>query len=284
MAIFTNQATLSYNNTVTNSNITTGQLLEVLSVTKTAVVDRYSFGDTITYVISIINSGAVGFNELTLTDSLGAYSMDTATLYPLDYVENSVRYYVNGVLQTAPSVTVGPPLLITGISVPASGNTTLIYQAEVTHFAPLISGSTIENDVLVQGIRVPSPLTATETITVIDAPELTISKSLNPTVVSENGRLTYTFVIQNYGNTAATVSDNAVVTDIFDPILNNLQVTFNGTPWTETDNYIYNQSTGEFATIAGQITIPPATYMQDPATGAWITNPGVGVLTVEGTI
>ena len=42
MAIFTNQATLSYNNTVTTSNITTGELLEVLSVTKTALSGTYT--------------------------------------------------------------------------------------------------------------------------------------------------------------------------------------------------------------------------------------------------
>ena len=37
MATFTNQATLSYQGGQTSSNITTGQLLESLAVTKTAV-------------------------------------------------------------------------------------------------------------------------------------------------------------------------------------------------------------------------------------------------------
>jgi hypothetical protein len=35
MAIFSNQATLTYNGTVTNYNIAYGELLEVLAVTKT---------------------------------------------------------------------------------------------------------------------------------------------------------------------------------------------------------------------------------------------------------
>ena len=38
MAVFTNQATLTYNGNVINSNITTGEILEVLSATKTAVI------------------------------------------------------------------------------------------------------------------------------------------------------------------------------------------------------------------------------------------------------
>ena len=53
MATFTNQATLRYNGNVVNSNITTGELLEVLSATKTAVIDTYSQGSDITYVINI---------------------------------------------------------------------------------------------------------------------------------------------------------------------------------------------------------------------------------------
>ena len=37
MATFTNQAILTYNNTTTSSNIVEGELVEVLSATKTAV-------------------------------------------------------------------------------------------------------------------------------------------------------------------------------------------------------------------------------------------------------
>ena len=48
MATFTNQATLSYNDTITNSNIVTGELLEVLTLTKTAVVPQYDGNGTVT--------------------------------------------------------------------------------------------------------------------------------------------------------------------------------------------------------------------------------------------
>ena len=41
MATFTNQATLSYNGGSTNSNIITGEIIEVLTVSKTAVVVTY---------------------------------------------------------------------------------------------------------------------------------------------------------------------------------------------------------------------------------------------------
>ena len=42
MAIFTNQATLTYNGSSTNSNIAYGELLEVLVATKTAVEGNYT--------------------------------------------------------------------------------------------------------------------------------------------------------------------------------------------------------------------------------------------------
>lgn len=35
MAVFFNQATLTYNDTTTNSNIVSGEIIEVLSVSKT---------------------------------------------------------------------------------------------------------------------------------------------------------------------------------------------------------------------------------------------------------
>mgnify|MGYP002516954744 CR=1 FL=1 len=45
MATFYNQATLTVGGTVTNSNIASGELVEVLSVTKTAVRDTYQVGE-----------------------------------------------------------------------------------------------------------------------------------------------------------------------------------------------------------------------------------------------
>ena len=108
MASFTNFATLSYNGGTTNSNTVTGELLETLTVTKTAVVKNYAANDKITYIISIVNSGAQPVTNLTVTDNLGAYEFNSGTVYPLAYVSNSVRYYVNGVLQTAPTATPEP--------------------------------------------------------------------------------------------------------------------------------------------------------------------------------
>ena len=282
MATFTNFATLSYNGNTINSNTVTGEILDSITATKTAVVDRYNAADTITYVVSLINSDSAAAT-LTLTDDLGGYDVGGTTVYPLALTDNSVQYYVNGILQATPTVTDGPPLVISGINVPAGGNALVIYEATTTAFAPLGAGATIDNTVTVTGTGVTAPVTATETVTAAEGAALTISKALSPAVVTENGQITYTFVMENSGNTAINTTDNAVLTDTFDPILTNIAVTYNGTPWTEGVNYSYDEATGVFTTLPAQIAIPAATYTQAPD-GRWIIDPGTATLVISGTI
>ena len=283
MAQFTNQAQLRYGNSVANSNIAVGELLEVLSASKTAVRKTYGQNDTVTYVITIVNAGATALGGITITDNLGAYSFGEGTLVPLTYIADTVKYYVNGVLQTAPAVTGTPSLVISGLTVPANGDITVVYEAEVNALAPMDATGTITNTAVVSGSGI-TPITVTETIRTESEPILTITKSVSPVPVTENGTLTYTFLIQNAGSAPADATTGAVITDTFNPILSNLAVTFNGTAWTETTNYTYDETTGEFATIVGQITVPAATYTQDPETGVWVANPGVSTLVVKGTI
>lgn len=284
MATFYNQATLTYNGQSTTSNITVGEIQRTLSVTKTAVGDTYTPGGRVTYVVSIINGSTRAFNGLTVTDNLGEYDFGDETRVPLDYVDGSVLYFVNGVLQAEPDVEAGPPLVFTGINVPAGGNAAIVYNADVNEFAPLGLEGFITNTVTASDGGFSADVAAQETVNANTEPSLTIAKSLDPVVVPENGQLTYTFMIQNSGSNPVTAEDNAVLTDLFDPILAITAVTFNGAAWAEPANYTYNEATGEFATVPGQITVPSATVTQDPTTGAWSVTPGVRVLTVTGTI
>lgn len=283
MAQFTNQAQLRYGNSVTNSNIAIGEILEVLSVSKTAVCSTYNRGDSVTYLVSIVNSGTTPISGLTLTDDLGAYAMGTQTLTPLTYVPDTAKYYMNGTLQTTPVVTAGASLIIGGISVPAGGNALLVYDAVPNPYAPLTTGSTIDNTVVISGGGITS-ITAQETVTVTSAPLLTITKSVSPVPVAENGTLTYTFLIQNDGNVAADTTSAVVITDTFDPILSNLVATYNNQTLTLAEDYTYDETTGVFATVAGKITVPAATYTQDAVSGEWITTPGISSLTITGTV
>ena len=260
MAQFTNQAQLRYGNSVTNSNIAVGEILEVLSISKTAVKNTYHPGGTVTYIISIVNSGTTPITGLTLTDDLGAYAFSTTSLTPLTYLDNTVKYYTNGTLQAAPAVTAGPPLVFSGLTVPANGNLTLVYEDGITS------------------------ITAKETVNAEALPLLGITKSISPVPVTENGSLTYTFLIQNEGNVPANEATAVIVTDTFNPILSNLTVTFNGSTWTEGEDYTYDKTTGTFATGAGKVTVPAATFTVNETTGEWSSNPGFSTLTITGTV
>ena len=284
MAIFTNQATLSYNDNVVNSNIVTGEIVQVLTVTKNALSDTYERDKTITYIINIVNSSDSDFTGLTVTDNLGAYAFNTSMLVPLTYVDGSIRYFIKGDLQSQPTVTAVSPLTITDITVPANGNVTIVYSATVNEFAPLDGETSITNTATVNGRGLSSPITAEETVTLKTGPILSITKAVCPLSVPENGSLTYTFVIRNNGFTAATAEDNLIVRDTFDPKLNITNVTLNGTALTPTTDYTYNADTGDFATVAGAITVPAATFTQDPTTGAYSVTPGSAILTVTGTV
>ena len=283
MAVFFNQATLTYNGGSTNSNIVSGEITQAISVSKTATPSTYRAGDVITYIVTLTNSGVTAQNGLTLSDDLGAYTSGDTTLVPLDYVADSVRYFIGGVLQPAPTVSAGAPLTVSGINLPAGGNATLVYRVAVNGFAPLDVQSSITNTATVSGGGAFEPVSASETINSTDGAELSITKSLAPQTISENGQLTYTFVIENNGNTEAVATDNLAVNDTFNPVLTGITVTLDGETLTEGTDYTYNEATGEFATVAGRITVPAATFTPD-ASGAVSVTPGTSTLTVTGTV
>ena len=284
MAQFTNQAQLSYNNATINSNVAVGEILEVLSAAKTAVSGTYVPGGDVTYVISAVNAGATPVSGITVTDNLGAYAFGDTTLYPLTYKDGSVKLYINGVLQAAPATEAGPPLVFSGITLPANSNMVLVYEANVNTYAPLSEGDSIVNTATVTGAGISTPLTVSETVTPVAEPVLTITKSISPVPVAENGTVTYTFIIRNSGNAPADAAANVTLTDTFSPILTDLTVLLDGVALSEGSGYTYAVTDGDFATVPGVITVPAATYTQDPETGVWAVTPGVTTLTVSGTV
>ena len=187
MQTFYNQAILSHNNIVRTSNIVTGIITDVITVSKYSTKDTYTHGDEITYVVSIANSGTTAINGLTLNDNLGAYDFGTETRIPLDYVEGTLLYYVNGVLQASPTVVSENGLIISPINIPAGGNAMLIYTVEVNAFAPLGVPTGVTNTVTVSGDALVFEVIATRTITPSTGADLAIVKALNPSTVMEGG-------------------------------------------------------------------------------------------------
>lgn len=286
MATFFNQASFTLGSTVTNSNVTEGEILSGVRITKTAISRSYSRGGSIFYAVTISGLTAGALDGITLTDDLGAYIPAGATeaVVPLDYVSGSLSYYQNGVLQPTPAVTAGPPLTVSGLSFPAGGNITLIYEAAVNGTAPLEAGACITNTATATGFGFETGESSSARVCVEETVNLSIAKAICPSVVSADGVITYTFIIQNTGNLEVLATDNAILADTFQPALSNISVTLDGAPLTEGVGYEYNEQTGAFTTLNGAISVPAATYVRDPVSGVVTVTPGVAVLTVSGTI
>lgn len=285
MANFTNQATLTYNNgTVASSNVTIGSITETVTANKNADTDTYTLNDDIVYVVSLTNNGSNPVTGITVTDDLGSYTppQGTSPVVPLTYVNGSAMLYINADLQSV-TVSAGPPLVVSGINIPAGESALLIYRARTNEYAPLDTDGSIVNTAVISGAGC-NDISVSKTVTPSTAPNLAINKTLSPTEVEDNGQVTYTFIIQNFGNTAVEEGNSAVFKDIFTPPLSNLTATFNGQPWTETTNYTYDQSSGEFESAANQITVPEATITQNQTTGLVTVQPGTRTLVITGNL
>ena len=286
MAVFQNQASVSYGTTVRLSNVATGTIAEAVTVNKTALEDSYDPGGTLTYVVNVLSGNSTPLTDVTVTDDLGVIDIggEKATVIPLDYADGSLTAFLNGVPAPAPaaSVTTAGALEITGLTVPASGTLTLVYQTTVNEYAPLGTGGQIVNTVTVTGGAVLADTTATAITPADTSVDLTVQKCVSPETVKSGDTLTYTLVLTNSGGEEAT--GDVVLTDVFDPALSNLTATLDGAALTLGTDYTYDETSGAFETVPGAITVPAAVYTEDPTTGAWSTEPGTATLVISGTI
>lgn len=284
MATFSNQATLSYGGKVTNSNIVTGEITESVTAEKTALSRTYRIGQRIPFLIRIQNGGQIPFTCVTVTDDLGAYLHEGTLFAPLSYINDSLRLFINGVPASSPTVSSPSPLTMQNLTIPAQSTLLLFYETEVNAYAPMGENVTITNTATVFGTTLPEPLTVSCTLTEADAPFLVLSKSICPCSVSENDTLSYTFVVQNIGASPALADENITIKDVLCPVLSSLSVTYNDVPWQSGVEYTYDETSGLFTSLPGQITVPAATFSQNPATCTYDLTPGVATLRISGTV
>lgn len=285
MATFQNKATLSYNGVTIDSNTVTGEIPETLSVYKTSLYDSYA-NEAIVYIVTLVNAGDADLTGVTLTDDLGGYEIgvepDLQTVYPLSFVGETAKYFLDGVPQPDLTAQVADGAVIAGITVPANGSATIVYSALPNEYAPREAGGEIVNTVEASGGA--ESASASAALPVENGPILSIFKSVSSPEARESRTLEYSFLIENAGNGAAEADASVVVSDLFDPILHGLTAALDGVPMSAGTGYEYNESTGLFKTVPGAITVPAATVSVDPETGAYTVVPGSVTLTVGGTV
>ena len=90
-------------------------------------------------------------------------------------------------------------------------------------------------------------------------------------------------MIQNRGNTPEATAAAVSVTDTFDPLLTDIAVTVNGQTAAVTTDYAYDETTGAFVTVPGQIAIPAATFSRN-TDGSVAVTPGMTTVQVTGMV
>lgn len=289
MAQILNQASITFNYGATTgeaiSNIATTELQGPLSVDKNALKSVFRNGDTIDYVLEVTNNGLVGLSNIIISDNLGAYPPVPAgaTVNPLRYVTGSAFYLIDGELLGTANVTATNPLTFTHASLASGETLTIIYKATLTQYAGLTAGSTIKNVSTFTADGITEAVTSTDTITVDTYADVSITKSMSPNPVMDNGTIIYTFNLRNNGNTNATsieLSDTFALA----PTINTVTVgTANATITTD-----YTYAAGVFHLFARNngadtIDLPAATITQ-AANGVVTVAPSELTITVRATL
>lgn len=284
--IITNQASLNYqyNGQTASvlSNIATATLAEALSVEKVSVENVYRFGDELTYSVSVLNGSGSALTGVTVTDDLGTYTPGTFGITPLTFVAPAILF-VDGVYAGNITPAVEANRIVFTIPTLAAGSRAqILYKAAVNGNAPLALGSEITNTATVLANGITAPVSDSNTVTVDNYADVTITKTMTPSSVVDGEALTYTFVINNYGNTEAT---SIVLTDAFDPAPENITVQINGVTVPATDyTYVGGVLTLPAAGSATELSLPAATITQDIATGNVIVTPSSLTVTVTGIL
>ena len=263
------------------SNIAEIDLTSSVTFTKATVGTSYSEGTTVTYIMTVSNTSSAPLNTVSITDDLGTFTSTTGDLTPLTYVGPAVLL-VDGQDASANLAvdSTSPSQLVFTIPALAAGATAnIIYTARVNEFAPLELDSTIVNNATLTTDSDCADGSATATVTVAPAADVSIFKQMSPNPVVCGDTVTYTIRLYNYGNIDA---ENVQVIDVFDPIPTNITVSRNGVLLEETA-YIYEN--GTLTVLAAPTdTIPAATFTRDATTGEVVVTPGTVEYVITGVI
>ena len=291
---FTNQASIAYQystaaGTVSEtklSNIASGEITGPIALDKTVLGSNYKNFDEKTYIITVKNTSPSALNNVVITDNLGTDIYEQVSATPLTLRSDiDPILLINGQNSTdiKTDATSSNQVVFTIGMLPADSFATIIFSAIANQAAPLTASSQITNTALATADNIAETVSASSTITADNYADVSIIKSMSPSSIVSGSTITYTFDLYNYGNVDAT---NVTLTDVFSPILSDIQVYQDGA-LINPSAYSYEADgtlTLPSAAYTPKLTIPAATFVRDTATGAITINPGTIQIVVTGTI
>ena len=286
--IITNRATVNYNSgtaaAVAFSNTTSTVLNGSLSITKYSLSSGYRTGQELTYIITVTNNRSTPAQTVSVTDNLGTFTDGTITVTPLTYV-GTAQLFINGAFVSDLDALVGTDNVLFEIaSIPAGGTAQIFYRARVNEFACANVGAEIINNACVDYVcdcACDELICDSFTLPVEEYADITVAKSVCPNPVTCGERLNYVIDIYNNGNIDAS---DIVITDVFDPALEGITVSLNGTALLA-DGYSYVGGVLTISSATGTaITVPAAVCTRDQTTGIATITPGKISVAVSGTL
>ncbi len=285
----TNQATLTYNygteSGSAQSNIATTMLQGPLTLAKHVLEPTYRFQDELSYTLIVKNTSSIALSNVSIVDNLGTYPVaGTTNVTPLEYV-GPANLYIDNVFSSVITPTVSADnssLTFVINSIAALSELLIQYKVKTNEYAGLATGSSIHNTATATADGITTPVTAEATTTVEDYAEIQIKKDMSPNPVVNGSSITYTFLIENYGNAQAS---DIILRDTFHAsgVPSLLNITVDGVPFTEFD---YTDGVLLLPGLSStyNFNLDPATITTDPATGVTTLKPSSHTVVVTGRI
>lgn len=286
--IITNRATVNYSygrsSAVSVSNTASAVLNGTLEISKVALSNAYRAGGDITYIITVTNSGNGDSGDITVTDDLGSIVFGNGKLKTLDYI-GPTQLYIGGKYVSA----LTPITTVDGISfnigsLPIGETAGIIYVARANQNASSALGESITNTATARRFcdcPCDFPSSASATVSAEAYGDLRVIKSVCPNPVVCGEQINYIIDLYNYGNTEV---GNVVLSDTFDPLLTDLNVSVDGSV-IPASQYDYINGTLTLPNRSGsEITVPAASFTRNAQSGAVNINPGHVRITLTGSI
>ncbi len=287
MPTIENFATVSYTSggvaATKLSNLAEIELDSSLNFSKTTLGTTYTADSSVTYILSVTNGSTANVTNIVITDNLGTFAVDATEYTPLTFEEPALLL-INGQDTSAQLVTdtsVAGSLTFTIPTLAPGATANIIYNARPNEFAALATGSTIVNTAELTSDSDCADGSAAATVTIADAADVEVVKTMSPNPVVCGDTVTYTIRIYNYGNIAA---ENVQLTDTFTPAPENITVYRNGVAVATTD-YTYVDGTLTVPATGTTVdTVPAASFVRDATTGEVNVTPGIVEYVITGVI